>query len=99
MDHSGSNVNWSAIAVPAEYRPLHKYLETRYADAVILTFAQVEDLLGAVLPAAALVDSNWWAGPDPNEAPSRQACAWIRAHRVAAVNLAARTVTFDRTPG
>ena len=99
MDHAGSNALWSASGVPTEYRPLYKYLETRYADAVILTFAQVEDLLGAVLPAAALVDSSWWAGPDASGTPSPQACAWIRAHRIATVNVAARKVTFDRTPG
>src|SRR5437899_11157843 len=32
--------------VPAEYRSLHKYLDGRYADTVVLRFAEIEDLLG-----------------------------------------------------
>ena len=32
-----------SFVVPAEYLPLHKYLDGRYADTVVLTFAEVED--------------------------------------------------------
>jgi hypothetical protein len=38
------------IDVPGEYRPLHKYLDGRYADTVVLRFAEIEDLLGFALP-------------------------------------------------
>jgi len=36
--------------MPAEYRSLHKYLDSRYADTVVLRFAEIEDLLGFALP-------------------------------------------------
>ena len=39
--------------VPTEYLPLHKYLVNRFADSVVLTFAQLEDLTGCPLPDSA----------------------------------------------
>ena len=35
-----------AVKVPNKYVPLHDYLANRYADNVVLTFGQLEDLLG-----------------------------------------------------
>jgi hypothetical protein len=31
--------------MPGEYELLYQYLENRYANTVVLTFAQIEDLL------------------------------------------------------
>ena len=79
--------------VKAEYQGLHKYLRDRFADTVVLTFAEIEDLLGAALPEEARRHAEWWtdAGGD-----SVQAQAWIQAHRTAAPNLLASAVTFGR---
>src|SRR5690242_1537633 len=52
----------SAPAVPVTYRALYHYLEHRYATVVVLTFAQMETLLGCALPASASTDAEWWAG-------------------------------------
>ena len=41
----------SPLPVPVGYAPLHKYLDERYADTVVLTFGEIEDLLGSKLPA------------------------------------------------
>jgi hypothetical protein len=71
----------------------HKYLADRYADAVVLTFAEIEDLIGFALPARARLSVDWWSAPDP----AQFAEAWIQAHRTARPNLQARTVAFDRT--
>ena len=46
------------------YGPLYQYLEHRYADTVVLTFEQMEDLLGFALPAPARTDSAWWTYRD-----------------------------------
>ena len=51
-------------AVPREYLPLHKYLDTRFADVVVLRFAEMEDLLGSTLPALARLQPEWWANPE-----------------------------------
>ena len=48
-----------------EYKALCEYLENRYANTVVLTFAQIEDLLGFTLPDSARVDHAWWANNDP----------------------------------
>ena len=79
---------------PAEYRVLHTYLRDRFADTVVLTFAQIEDLLGGPLPDAARVDSGWWA--TDHQHPSAQARTWIQAQRTATPHLLAHTVEFER---
>ena len=37
-------------AMSGKYLLLYNYLENRYANTVVLTFAEIEDLLGFVLP-------------------------------------------------
>ena len=79
-----------------KYRFLHKYLEERYADTVVLTFGQIEDLLGFTLPAAARVDPAWWTTAAENGAEPRCADAWKLAHRTARPNVVAGHVVFER---
>ena len=55
--------------MPGKYQPLYQYLENRYANTVVLTFAQIEDLLGFTLPDSARVHQAWWANNDPNDTP------------------------------
>ena len=78
------------------YLPLYTYLEHRYASRVVLTFDQIESLLGFALPAAARQEPDWWTSVTGN-AP-RDDEAWTAAKRTAAPNLLARHVTFDRLP-
>ena len=40
----------SGRAMSGTYRLLYKYLEDRYATTVVLTFGEIEDLLGFSLP-------------------------------------------------
>ena len=46
--------------VPREYQALYTYLEHRYASVVVLTFEQIEALLGFALPALACTEPEWW---------------------------------------
>jgi hypothetical protein len=82
--------------VPAAYMPLYTYLERRYATTVVLTFEQIEALLGFVPPSPAFADATWWTGP--HGANERHTAAWTAAHRSAAPHLSARTVAFERLP-
>jgi hypothetical protein len=82
--------------VPSQYLPLHKYLANRFADSVVLTFAQLEDLTGCPLPDSARAQREWWTSTDGNADKSSCADAWILAGRTATPNLLARTVTFER---
>ena len=76
--------------------PLHKYLDERYADAVVLTFAEIEDLIGFALPDVARLSHDWWTTPASDTSHSRFADSWTQAKRTARPNLQALTVAFDR---
>jgi hypothetical protein len=84
----------STPQVPGGYRALYTYLERRYASVVVLTFEQIEALLGFALPTPARTEREWWTdtlGTQPHSA------AWTGAGRTAAPNLSAETVVFERT--
>jgi hypothetical protein len=81
--------------VPAEYLSLYTYLERRYASMVVLTFQQMESLLGFALPASACTETDWWTA---TAVPAQHSAAWTEAGRTATPNLPAGTVTFER-PG
>ena len=79
-----------------EYAALHVYLDGRYAQTVVLTFVDIEALLGFPLPAAARADGEWWTPGPGTVQTTRHTDAWRLAHRTAKPNLQARTVAFER---
>ena len=79
--------------VPDEYRALYTYLERRYASVVVLTFEQIDALLGFALPTPARTEREWWTDTVDSQPHS---AAWTAAGRTAAPNLGAGTVTFER---
>lgn len=80
----------------ANYKPLHSFLAGRFADRLVLTFGQMEDLLGFPLPAEARLQPSWWELPTGGAARSEQAECWASASRTATANLQAATVLFER---
>ncbi len=82
--------------VAGAYQALHGYLDRRYADTAVLTFEQIESLIGFALPDRARTDGNWWAGDGTDAVASGHADAWRLAGRTATPNLRAGTVAFDR---
>lgn len=82
--------------IASRHRVFHKYLDERYADTVVLTFAQIEDLLGGTLPASARADPGWWTGAQDQNAELQCSDAWRLAHRTAVPNLPAGHVSFER---
>jgi hypothetical protein len=85
-----------SASVPAEYRTLYAYLNNRFADIVVLTFAQIESLLGFALPEHAHSRLDWWASAVDGAVSSKQALAWSQAHMTATPNLGAHSVMFER---
>jgi hypothetical protein len=81
--------------VPREFLPLYEYLEHRYASLVVLTFEQIESLIGFALPEAAVTDVSWWTG---ESAADPQTGAWRVTGRLATPNLLAGNVAFERVP-
>jgi hypothetical protein len=82
------------MSTVGSYQFLQKYLEHRYADTVVLSMQQIEDLLGFALPAQARTDPSWWTSPGGALAPQNE--AWVSAHRTARPNLPAGNVVFER---
>ena len=79
-----------------KYRLLYEYLEHRYANTVVLTFGQIEDLLGFALPDLARTQLEWWTIADIATTEARCSDAWTLAHRTATPNMMAQTVVFER---
>jgi hypothetical protein len=75
-----------------KYLLLYNYLENRYANTVVLTFAEIEDLLGFALPDQARLHREWWTSADI----SNYSDSWMLASRTATPNLLAHTVAFER---
>ena len=76
-------------AMSGQYLLLYKYLENRYANTVVLTFAEIEDLLGFALPDQARLQPEWWTDADKNVAGPNYSDSWILASRTAMPNLMA----------
>ena len=81
-------------AMSGKYLLLYKYLENRYANTVVLTFAEIEDLLGFMLPDQARLHQEWWT--ETKVSGRNYSDSWILASRTATPNLIARTVVFER---
>src|SRR5438046_9199214 len=101
--HTGSPGNNHAPkphgrVMSGQYMLLYKYLENRYADTVVLTFAEIEDLLGFALPEQARLHREWWTSAE-TDAGSNHSDSWVLASRTAAPNLIARTGVLQRSGG
>ena len=79
-----------------QYLLLYRYLANRYANTVVLTFAEIEDLLGFALPDQARLHQEWWTHAETNVPGPNYSDSWILASRTAVPNLTARTVVFER---
>src|SRR3982751_489831 len=83
-------------SMSGKYLLFYKYLQNRYADTVVLTFGQIESLLGFALPDQARVDEEWWTNAEVSTAGTNYSDCWIWASRTATPNLLAQTVAFER---
>jgi hypothetical protein len=79
-----------------KYELLHAYLRDRFADRIVLTFNEIEALIGSPLPDAARRESAWWSTAGASDDSSEQSEAWTLANRRAEVSVAAQRVVFDR---
>lgn len=82
--------------ISGNYLSLYTYLEKRYANTVVMTFAEIEGLLGFTLPSPARLSQEWWANADPHADRPRHSDSWMLASRTAKPNLLAQNVAFER---
>jgi hypothetical protein len=80
----------------SKYDPLKGFLAKGSGDAICLSFAQIEQIIGEPLPSSAADHRAWWA----NEAngPHVQARAWLDAGwHVMSVDFERASVAFGRS--
>ena len=78
-----------------KYDNLSVFLNTEDKDAITLSFAQIESILGFLLPKSAYTYNAWWANGGHS-----QAAAWMNVgYHVDAVNLAEKSVIFQKKSG
>ena len=76
----------------SKYAPLKAYLKAQVTSEIPMTFAEIEKVLGAPLPATAFRARSWWANQPSGHA---QAKAWLEAGYVTAkVDMEGRTLSF-----
>jgi len=79
-----------------KYQPLQAHLERRRGRPEMLTFEDIEQIIGKTLPQSAMKHRSFWANND-NEVHGH-ARAWTRAgYRVAYLDREQKVVRFERT--
>jgi DNA-binding transcriptional regulator YiaG len=81
------------ISEGSRYFPLFERLKRGTEQEIVLSFAEIETLIGGNLPASARVAKAWWS----NREGGAQAAAWMQAgYRIASLDLAGERVTFRK---
>lgn len=83
-------------AVESKYAPLAAHLarQPRTVDRLTLTFTDIEQLIGAPLPASAREHRAWWANDSVAHVQSGE---WLRVNwRVVSINMGLERVVFAR---
>jgi hypothetical protein len=76
------------------YDPIYRWLGSKTEKQISLSFAQLEEVLGAPLPVSARAHFEWWANARGAK-PHVQCRAWLDAgYKTVAVDLANESVTF-----
>lgn len=82
--------------VESKYAPLARFLSKlpRTQERLIIHFSEIENIIGARLPAAALEHRSWWANDASTHVQSGQ---WLKVNwRVVSINMTEEKVTFAR---
>ena len=84
---------FSADDISAKYRPLAEYLYEKWDKRIVLTYGEIEKLLGFSLPASAnKFPQSYWA----NTKTHSYATSWLCVGYKAKVDADNKTVAFER---
>ncbi len=79
----------------SKYNPLYKYLKNSGKDRILLSFKEIEDIIGDVLPESAYRYREWWAN-DRYHTQARN--GWLSAgYHVEHVDFVKRIVVFRKS--
>lgn len=79
----------------SKYLPLATFLRRQKTETVVLTFAEIERIVGRILPKAS-ADPTWWRADATSLQPQKRVL--FEAGFTAEANLRAETVRFSQTP-
>ena len=78
-----------------KYQPLQNHLERRRGRPEMLTFEDIEDIIGKELPMSATKHRSFWSNTNRDEGSATY--AWTRAgYRVAYLDRDQKVVRFER---
>lgn len=77
-----------------KYDPLRKHLDDSGDEKVILSFAEIEKIIGNILPPSASTQNSWWENVNGKSNGHSQAKAWQNAGYKAKVDLKQKKVLF-----
>lgn len=81
------------ITKESKYFPLYQHLYAQDAQAVTLTFAEIEAIVGKPLPKSGKTLRAWWSNRDSGI----QSQAWMSANfHVTEIDIGAEKITFSR---
>lgn len=79
-----------------KYAPLQTYLQAQAGDSIPLSFAAIEDIIGAKLPPSARKHRPWWSNNPGNSVITK---AWLGAgYRSEQVDMQRERLVFRRQP-
>ncbi len=78
------------------YDPLRQRLLSVGENSLVLSFEDIEAVIGQALPKSAHDYDAWWSNEDPETTTHTQSKAWTTAGFDAEVNRGRRQVTFRR---
>ena len=83
-----------AEKISGKYRPLAEHLYEKWEKRIILTYAEIESILGFPLPPTAYkIPQSYWA----NTFTHNYATSWLSVNYKAKVDFESMSVTFERT--
>ena len=78
----------------SKYAPLTGYLSSSGMDYILMTFAEIEEVIGDKLPRSAFEYRPWWSNNPSNHV---NAYSWLRAgYKTADVNMVERKLAFRK---
>ena len=80
-----------------KYYNLQKYFEDQDKSSIMLSFEEIEEILGFKLPSTAINQRSWWGNEDIKITRHSQCRAWRNAGwKVESVDLNEKKVAFSR---
>jgi hypothetical protein len=80
----------------AKYDPLGWYLEQQHDPEVVMTFDEIDSLLGCPLPFSAQECPAWWANENKRKAMRIHAHAWLDSGFEVSEDLVRRMAIFSK---